>query len=52
MLDAFFVMPNHIHGIVFLGAVPEEDSTSVGTSFMASAPHNRKGARWDAGPSG
>jgi REP element-mobilizing transposase RayT len=29
VLDAFVVMPNHVHGIVFLGAVPERNENGA-----------------------
>jgi putative transposase len=36
LLDAFVVMPNHVHGIVFLGANPDtKDSPALGSVMRA-----------------
>ena len=39
-LDAFVIMPNHVHGIVFLGTVPDADDESD-TPFRAEGAMNR-----------
>lgn len=48
-VDAFVVMPNHVHGIVFLGADPEADRRGLGEGRARPAPTSVAGALGDDG---
>jgi REP element-mobilizing transposase RayT len=44
LTDVFVVMPNHVHGIIFLGAVVEEDGRDGGENGRASPTATEKRA--------
>ena len=38
-LDAFVLMPNHLHGIIVINEVPDVPATDVRAQFIAPNPH-------------
>jgi REP element-mobilizing transposase RayT len=40
LIDSYVVMPNHVHAVVMLGAVPEREDAVVGQGGSRTAPTN------------
>lgn len=49
MIDEFIVMPNHLHGVIFLGANPAVPQTGLTPGLLVNSFKNTVSAAWRKG---